>query len=91
MHDFLQIIGVARDASAREVRRATARRVQRTHPDFGPGDVRGSAARAGGRGSDLPGWGDTAIDFVDMAAVVERMQAAFFDSRASRRSPCGLT
>jgi curved DNA-binding protein CbpA len=77
VHDYLQILGLPRHASYREVRRVAARRVRRLHPDFDPG---GSAALAsadravaGARRSF-----DTAIDFVEVTSFVDGIQAAFF-------------
>jgi hypothetical protein len=54
VHDYFDIIGVSRHAPADEIRRASARRAWKWHPDA-----------------------DIAVDFIDMSAVVERMQVAF--------------
>ncbi len=71
VHDFFEILGVSDDAPASEIRRACARRERRSHPDFrhGKNPVRPlpPAPRA-----------DAAVDFVDVAAIIERMQGAFF-------------
>jgi hypothetical protein len=79
VHDYFDIIGIPDDASAPEIRRACARRIGAGHPDFRPGSGDGAAAPpvvpAG-----LPALVDAAIDFVDMAPIVARMQAAFFSS-----------
>ncbi|MEZ5317872.1 MAG: hypothetical protein R2752_10775 [Vicinamibacterales bacterium] len=80
MHDYLQILGVAHDAPAVVIRRANARRAARMHPDFRTGPDRPAAderfaLRAGVR---RPALLDVAIDFLDMTAIVDRMQASFF-------------
>jgi hypothetical protein len=74
VHDYFDIIGIPDDASAREIRRACARRSGAGHPDFRHG---GGAA---GTVADpaLPEAADVAIDFADMTTIVARMQAAFF-------------
>lgn len=71
VHDFFEILGVSDDAPASEIRRACARRERRTHPDFRHGEP-------GARPAPPAPRSDAAIDFVDMAAIVERMQGAFF-------------
>lgn len=81
MHDYFQILGVSDAAPADEIRRAFRRRAARSHPDFRDGESMSGPADAGGpSGRDL---GDIAIDFVDMSAIVDRMQAAFFGRRSS--------
>jgi len=72
VHDYFHILGVSDSAAADEIRRASRRHVTRSHPDFRDGASRGALVR---RELD-----DIAIDFVDMAAIVDRMQAAFFGS-----------
>ncbi len=72
MHDYFHILGVSDGAPADEIRRASRRHVTRTHPDFRDGVSLGASP-----GRDLD---DVAIDFVDMAAIVDRMQSAFFGS-----------
>jgi len=78
VHDYFDILGLPVDAPASEVRRACARRVHRAHPDF---RARSSAILAAVV-ADWPSHesvsSDVAIDFVDVAPLVERMQAAFF-------------
>jgi hypothetical protein len=78
VHDYFDIIGIPDDASAREIRRACARRTGAGHPDFRPGG--GDAATVASPATDLvvPEAADVAIDFVDMTTIVARMQAAFF-------------
>jgi len=71
VHDFFEILGVSDDAPASEIRRACARRERRSHPDFRQGEP-------GARPAPPAPRTDAAIDFVDMAAIVERMQGAFF-------------
>lgn len=78
VHDYFDVLGVPADAPRQEIRRACARRVRRWHPDFdGPGVTAPAPASA-----RLPGTGDAAIESVDMAAVIERMQTAFFGRRS---------
>ena len=72
MHDYFHILGVSDGTPADEIRRAARRHLERSHPDFRKRpDRRLSTHRAPD---------DVAIDFVDMAALVERMQTAFFGS-----------
>ena len=70
MHDYFQILGVSEGTSADEIRRASRRHLDRSHPDYrhrpGPDAVTPRPPA------------DAAVDFVDMAAIVERMQSAFF-------------
>ena len=77
MHDYFNIIGISDAAPVDEIRRALRRHPVRSHPDFSSGDrPSGHPARhSAGRES-----GDVAIDFVDMSAIVDRMQSAFFSS-----------
>lgn len=84
MHDYFDILGVPRDASAEQIRRACARRAVQGHPDFA-GAVDGGPASAGRADSDLRfvDFADIAIDFVDMAEIADRMRAAFFRTNAS--------
>jgi DnaJ domain len=75
MHDYFDILGVSPDACAREIQRACRRRASATHPDFrddAPGGRPGDAAPV-----ELV---DVAVDFVEMAPIVDRMQASFFGS-----------
>jgi len=82
VHDYFDILGLPVDAPASEVRRACARRVHRAHPDF---RTRASTTPVAAV-SDWPAHesasADVAIDFVDVAPLVERMQAAFFCTEA---------
>jgi len=76
VHDLFHVLGLSENASVSEVRRACARRVARTHPDFRPASPsmseRAPAALAR----------DAAIDFIDVTDVVARMQARFFGTRS---------
>lgn len=75
MHDYFDILGVSPDACAREIQRACRRRAAASHPDFrddAPGGWHRDAAPV-----ELD---DVAVDFVDMASIVDRMQASFFGS-----------
>jgi DnaJ-class molecular chaperone len=78
VHDYLQIIGVPKDATYREIRRAAARGARRSHPDFA---TRGTADRLDLTSHDRHQRADAAVDFVVMTAIVDRMHAAFFGSR----------
>jgi hypothetical protein len=78
VHDYFDIIGIPDDASAREIRRACARRIGAGHPDYRPGARHGAADSAVAAG--VPDVVDVAIDFLDLAPIVARMQAAFFSS-----------
>ena len=77
MHDYFDILGVSDTTTPHEIRLACARRARHVHPDFSsaaqPIGPRQTAAHAA--------WGraDLAIDFVDMAVLVSRVQAAFLD------------
>lgn len=83
MHDYFEILGVSPDARARDIQRACRRRAAVAHPDFcAESDSAGRARRDGAidhatAAADLV---DVAIDFVDMASVVGRMQTAFFST-----------
>ena len=78
MHDYFDIIGIPEDASAREIRRACARRSGACHPDFRHGGGAAGTVADATAALVLPQATDVAIDFVDMATIVARMQAAFF-------------
>lgn len=80
MHDYFDILGVARDACPTDIRRACCRRVRASHPDIWDGDAappswRGAVVFDRARARELS---DAAIDFVDAAAFVDAMRAAFF-------------
>lgn len=81
MHDYFDILGVSRDASAQEIRRACARRALKSPPDF-DGDGRPPAPPAADR-RPFREFADVAVDFVDMADIADRMQAAFFRTRST--------
>jgi hypothetical protein len=74
VHDYFDIIGVPTNAAASEVRRASARRVRRAHPDFS-GVVEPAPPPAPWRCHEAD---DIAVDFLDIGCFVDRMQAAFF-------------
>jgi hypothetical protein len=81
VHDYFEILGLPTNAGASEVRRACARRVRRSHPDFRDPvllETPGSDAPAVGLVDLRPA--DVAIDFVDMMSLVDRIQAGFFQS-----------
>jgi len=81
VHDYFDILGVSRDASAQEIRRACARRALKAPPDF-DGDGRSPAPLAADR-RPFREFADVAVDFVDMADIADRMQAAFFRTRST--------
>jgi hypothetical protein len=87
VHDFFDIVGLSRSAPPMEVRRACARLIRRTHPDFRcPGGEVGPPAPERLPEAEPLVRRDVAVDFVEMATVVDRMQSAFFrhgDARAS--------
>jgi hypothetical protein len=79
VHDYFEILGLPSNARASEIRRACARRVHVAHPDFRGGStgVLTPPPPVDRLDHDVPS-PDAAIDFVDAAAFVERMQTAFF-------------
>ena len=84
MHDFFDIVGLSRSAPPVEVRRAFARLIRRTHPDF---RHPGGAADPGVERLTIAGSPvrrDVAVDFVEMAMVLDRIQSAFFRSGTPR-------
>ena len=83
MHDYFEILGVSPDARAREIRQAGRRRAAAPHPDFCHEPEAGPRATGepAGEFAPPPELADAAIDFVDMAAVVARIQLAFFGTR----------
>jgi len=87
VHDYFEILGVSPDARAQEIQRACRRRSGTAHPDFrdeADGTTRAAVEAALGRDRAPVELADVAIDFVDMAAVVDRMQIAFFGTSRSR-------
>ncbi|MCC7042434.1 MAG: hypothetical protein IT183_01095 [Acidobacteria bacterium] len=79
MHDFFDIVGLSRSAPPVEVRRACARLIRRTHPDFGhPGAEARLPALEQSLGTASPVRRDVAVDFLEIATVLDRMQSAFF-------------
>jgi hypothetical protein len=85
VHDYFEILGVARDARPTEIRRACGRRVHASHPDIRDGDAvpgaQAAALRLPQRPSSL-GPDDAAIDFVDAATLVDAMRLSFFASNS---------
>jgi hypothetical protein len=85
VHDFFDIVGLSRSAPPVEVRRACARLIRRTHPDFRhPGDEAGLPAAERFPGAEPLVRRDVAVDFVEIATVIDRMQSAFFRNGTSR-------
>ena len=87
MHDYFEILGVSPDARAAEIQRACRRHAGTAHPDFrddAEATTRAAVEAALVRDRAPVELADVAIDFVDMTAVVDRMQAAFFGTARSR-------
>ena len=83
MHDYFEILGLAPGAPAVVIRRASAKRGAAVHPDFRPAGDRPAetadpAAVADVRAGQAPP--DAAVNFIDMSALVGRIEAAFFRS-----------
>ena len=81
MHDYFDILGVARNARPTDIRRACCRRIRASHPDVWDGDSpRRNGRAAHGRPDPLTlhDLADAAVDFVDASTLVDRMQATFF-------------
>ena len=80
MHDYFEILGVARDARAGDIRAACARHAARPHADLLEAEQRPAGPLAGGEPArELI---DVAVDFPDLSGVIDRMQTAFFRSPA---------
>jgi hypothetical protein len=82
VHDYFQILGVAPDAGARDIRAACARHARRPHADLlaaehQPPPAATGTAEVGRVARELV---DVAVDAPDMSAVIDRMQVAFFRS-----------
>jgi hypothetical protein len=73
VHDYFDLLGLSDGARASEIRRRSASRPRRWHPDFGGG----GASMKRPRLESLPR-SDAAVDFVSMAGLVDRIQQAFF-------------
>jgi hypothetical protein len=80
VHDYFDILGVSDTTTPREIRLACARRARHVHPDF-------SGASQRSQPGEAAAWprADVAIDFVDMAVFVSRVQAAFLDDPTAGR------
>ena len=89
MHDYFAILGIAPDAPASVIRSAHSRRRAAVHPDFRaivdrpsfakapegkPGDTPSAGSRAGGPA-------DASVNFIEMSALIDGIEAAFFRSR----------
>jgi hypothetical protein len=84
VHDYFDILGVAPGARASEIRAACARHAPRPHPDFAaPGRVGPTPVDPDGHQPVLV---DVAIDFPNVAALVDRARAAFFRAPVRHRS-----
>jgi len=83
VHDYFDILGVSDTTTPREIRLACARRARHVHPDFSVG---AQPSQPDQRAADAA-WvrADLAIDFVDMAVLVSRVQAAFLDDQTPGR------
>jgi hypothetical protein len=80
VHDYFQILGVAPDAGARDIRVACARHAARPHADLLAAEHREPETARGHAGLSAfhPELVDVAIDYPDVSAVIDRMQSAFF-------------
>ena len=78
MHDFFDVLGLPDNAPVSEIRRACARRVRRAHPDFGATGSSSCGSFSALRRESPPGSSDVAIDFVDVGALLDRIQIHFF-------------
>jgi hypothetical protein len=78
VHDFFDVLGLPNNAPVSEIRRACARRVRRSHPDFGAGASPVCDPVRGQRVDRPPVTTDVAIDFVDVGALLDRIQTDFF-------------
>jgi hypothetical protein len=88
VHDYFDIIGVARNARPVDVRRVCGRRVHVSHPDVWDGDSGVGRTRETSGAFDRIAPHETydaAIDFVDTATLVGSMRAGFFASPAAGR------
>jgi hypothetical protein len=72
VHDYFDLLGLSTRARASEIRRRSASRPRRWHPDFGGGSL---ASRLD---PVAPPRSDAAVDFVNITHVIDRMQHAFF-------------
>jgi hypothetical protein len=71
VHDFFDVLGLTGRAHPLEVRRVSARYIRRWHPDFAP-------ARGADDVPDVHPARDAAVDYVNPASLVDRIQASFF-------------
>ena len=89
MHDYFEILGVARNARPTDIRQACCRHVRASHPDVWDGDAPQRSGRPTPGPADpltLSDLTDAAIDFVDASSLVDRMHAAFFNSPARQQT-----
>lgn len=85
MHDFFDIVGLSRSAPPVEVRRVCARLTRRAHPDFQhPGDPLARFLPFSDFDPPVQARRDVAVDFVQMSAMLDRIQATFFLSPPTR-------
>jgi curved DNA-binding protein CbpA len=86
VHDYFEILGVAPDADARDIREACARQAARRHADLFEAAQRSGEAPGDG-GVDVRAFSrellDAAVDFPEMSGLLDRVQAAFFRSPAA--------
>jgi len=92
VHDYFDILGVSRDARASDIRRACCRHSRPAHPDIWDGDTRHASSQRAVRnaGTELITLADAAIDFVDVATMVDGIREAFFTDSASSQA-CAST
>jgi hypothetical protein len=72
VHDYFDLLGLSTRARASEIRRRSASRPRRWHPDFGGGSLLSRPDPV------APPRSDVAVDFVNITHVIDRMQHAFF-------------
>jgi hypothetical protein len=77
VHDLFDVLGLPRNAPAGEIRRVCARRSRCSHPDFRSQSAEGGTPTSRRGAGDLMPM-DVAVDFVDVASLLDRIELAFF-------------
>ena len=78
MHDLFDVLGLPRNAPVGEIRRVCARRSRRPHPDFRSPGAECATSPFRPAAGDPPMPTDLAVDFVDIASLLDRIELAFF-------------